>query len=148
MVLCPSVCSSQVAAQPITVVCNATRVYMPILGSVVWTFYHLLCKKGWTDRRQSLKPTPIHAKCTSLSEHKLSRCDKLQRPSCMHHSMTRSSAVAERPRDALCQSKPCEMLHERWTNFIIQPCNNRVTFKVIQGHCIWHDAIRHNDTSY
>jgi len=50
-------------AQPITVVCKATRVYMPILGGVVWTFYHLLCKNGWTDRRQSLKPTPIHAKC-------------------------------------------------------------------------------------
>ena len=63
MALCPSVCSSQVAAQPITVVCKATRVYMPILGGVVWTFYHLLCKNGWTDRRQSLKPTPIHAKC-------------------------------------------------------------------------------------
>ena len=46
MALCPSVCSSQVAAQPITVVCNATRVYMPILGGIVWTFYHLLCKKA------------------------------------------------------------------------------------------------------
>jgi len=31
---------------------------------VVWTFYHSLCKNGWTDRRQSLKPTPIHAKCS------------------------------------------------------------------------------------
>jgi len=35
MALCPSVCSSQVAPQPITVVCKATRVYMPILGGVV-----------------------------------------------------------------------------------------------------------------
>ena len=31
MTLCPSVCSSQVAAQPITVVCKAARVYIPIL---------------------------------------------------------------------------------------------------------------------
>jgi len=35
MALCPSVCSLQVAAQPITVVCKATRVYMPILDGVV-----------------------------------------------------------------------------------------------------------------
>jgi len=61
--LCLSVCSSQVAAQPITVVCKVARVYMPILGGIVWTFYRVLCKNGWTDRRQSLKPTPIHAKC-------------------------------------------------------------------------------------
>ena len=38
MALCPSVCSLQVAAQPITVVCKATRVYMPILGGVVERF--------------------------------------------------------------------------------------------------------------
>ena len=63
MAMCPSVCSSQVVAQPITVICKATRVYMPILGGVVWTFYRVLCKNGWTDRRQSPKLTPIHAKC-------------------------------------------------------------------------------------
>ena len=40
---------------------------MPILGGVVWTFYHLLCKNGWTDRRQSLKPTPIHSKCPDVA---------------------------------------------------------------------------------
>jgi len=33
--LCLSVFSSQVAAQPITVVCKAARVYMPILCGVV-----------------------------------------------------------------------------------------------------------------
>jgi len=63
--LCLSVCSSQGSAQPITVVNKAARVYVPIIGGVVWTFYCVLCKNGWTDRRQSLKPTPIHAKCTS-----------------------------------------------------------------------------------
>jgi len=61
--LCLCVCLSQVAVKPITVVCKAARVYVPIIGGVVWTFYRVLCKNGWTDRRQSLKPTPIHAKC-------------------------------------------------------------------------------------
>ena len=68
LALCPSVCLSQVAAQPITVLCKATCVYMPILGGVVWPFYHLLRKNGWTDRRQSLKPTPMYAKCNFLVE--------------------------------------------------------------------------------
>ena len=59
-----SICLFVTSRSPaLTVVCKATRVYMPILGGVVWTFYHLLCKNGWTDLRQSLKPTPIHAKC-------------------------------------------------------------------------------------
>ena len=80
MALCPSVCSSQVAAQPITVVCKATRVYMPILGGIAWTFYHLLCKNGWTDRRQSLKPTPIHAKCSKFKNVSLKVC-------CKHHEI-------------------------------------------------------------
>jgi len=35
MALCLFVCSLQVAAKPITVICKATRVYMPILGGVV-----------------------------------------------------------------------------------------------------------------
>ena len=42
------------------------RIYA-LLGGVVWTFYRVLCKNGWTDRRQSLKPTPIHAKCGDWS---------------------------------------------------------------------------------
>ena len=70
--LCLCVCSSQVAAEPITVVCKAARVYVPIIGGVVWTFYRVLCKNGGTDRRQRLKPTPIHAKCLYLL------CDMLE----------------------------------------------------------------------
>ena len=69
MALCPSVCSSQVAAQPITVVCKATRVYIPILGRVVWTFYRVLYKNGWTNRPQSPKPTLIHAKCKVVLQY-------------------------------------------------------------------------------
>jgi len=33
--LCLCVCLSQVAAKPITVVCKAARVYVPIMGGVV-----------------------------------------------------------------------------------------------------------------
>jgi len=44
--LCLCVCSSQVAAEPITVVCKAARVYVPIIGGVVRTFYRVLCKNG------------------------------------------------------------------------------------------------------
>jgi len=64
--LCLCVCLSQVAAKPITVVRKAARVYVPIIGGVVWTFYRVLCKNGWTDRQQSLKPTQIHAKCVVM----------------------------------------------------------------------------------
>ena len=85
--LCLCVCSSQVAAEPITVVCKAARVYVPIIGGVVWTFYRVLCKNGWTDRRQSLKPTPIHAKCR-LGGRKLLDQNQLDSLSCFSGTPT------------------------------------------------------------
>ena len=34
----------------------------------------------------------------------------------------------------VCHLKPCYMFHRCSTNAICKPCNNQMTFKVIQGH--------------
>jgi len=56
---------------------------------------------------------------------------------------TRSSAITEGPRDALCQLKCCQLLHNCTKNCILKAYNRCVTLKVIQGHRIWCDLIGH-----
>jgi len=66
MALCPSVCSSQVAAQPSPAHNSRLQSHARIYAHSRWRCLHVLpfaLQNGWTDRRQSLKPTPIHAKC-------------------------------------------------------------------------------------
>jgi len=46
---------------------------------------------------------------------------------------TSSSGVTERPRDALCQLKPCEMLH----------FNKNTLQWIIQNQWKWHESIGH-----
>ena len=45
----------------------------------------------------------------------------------------RGSSITQRPRNALCQLKSCEMLHDWTKNCIIKACNMCMTFKVTQG---------------
>jgi len=54
---------------------------------------------------------------------------------------TKNWAVAEGPRDAPRQLKPCKKLYKCSTNSICKPCNCRMTFKVIRCHYKWRNSI-------
>ena len=52
-------------------VCLFVTSRSPAYNSRLFERFTILCKNGWTDRRQSLKPTPIHAKCKGVRQTKL-----------------------------------------------------------------------------
>jgi len=60
---------------------------------------------------------------------------------------TRSSAIAEGPRDALCQLKLCQLLRNCTKTLFKNACNRWVMLKVTQGHRNCRYYI-HNSTSF
>ena len=59
---------------------------------------------------------------------------------------TRSWAIAERPRDAPCQLKPCEMSRDVRRIAFDKSCNWRMTFKVMRSHWKWRESIIHTNS--